>query len=95
MSEKYLLPDELLDAISGGFFSYQGTVIDKIGKINRFGMEAETPQGKMFFGWNEKALDEFGHMFGIYEEKVTSARCDPNTEFRLEDYANKPCHMDK
>lgn len=91
MTEKTELPDEVLDIISGGVFTYQGQKMTKIGRINDFGMEVKTADGTLFFPWNDKAKETFGKtFFGTNPYKAGAAALDPQTEYKLEDFAGDP-----
>ncbi|MDD3311101.1 hypothetical protein [Pseudodesulfovibrio sp.] len=94
MTKKMALPDDVLDALSGGVFTYQGTEVRRINKISLIGIEAETAQGRMLFPWSEKGHNEFLGIFGVDKEKAAAAMFDRNKEYRLEEYAGNPCPMD-
>jgi len=94
MSQKMQLSDEMLDALSGGVFTYKGQSITQISKINQHGIEAETAQGKMFFPWSHKAFQEFTPICNIDEKAVMVAALVQGREYPLEDYASKPFPVD-
>ncbi|MEF2230632.1 MAG: hypothetical protein V3571_06865 [Pseudodesulfovibrio sp.] len=90
MSKKTQLPDELLDALSGGVFTYQGQGLTRIGKIGPSGIEAETAQGRMFFPWSDKAREDFKGGFGVDQMKAMMAGLDFKKQYALEEYAGAP-----
>ncbi|MDD3311102.1 hypothetical protein [Pseudodesulfovibrio sp.] len=93
MSDKIPLPDELLDALSGGVFTYQGE-ITQVHRISRRGIEAETAQGRMFFPWSDKAYREFSTLGGINEKEAMVAALVQHKEYRLEEFAGIPGFVD-
>jgi len=90
MAQPFELSDDLLDAISGGVFTYQGETT-QIHRINQQGIEAETAEGRMFFPWSYKAFQDFSTAGHIDEIETMVAALVQGREFRLEEYARKPC----
>lgn len=90
MSKKMQLPDDLLDAVSGGVFTYRGEEVTRVSKINLIGIEVETAQGRMLFPWSEKGHDEFLGIFGVDKEKAAMATFDRHREYPLEEYTGNP-----